>query len=112
MMTRQVTGSEHRWGHRIAVDLPVQVVAPGLRAFHGHLKNLSWSGALIETDRELPLHALIAISVELTEMGNSATTVTARVTRQLEDALGVEWCEFAPRTVKDLLRSLAVRMPL
>ena len=112
MMTTQLSGIEHRWGQRIAVDIPVQVAAYALPAFHGHLKNLSWSGALIETDHELPLHTYTAISVKLTEMGDSATTVTARVTRQLKDALGVEWCEFAPRTVKDLLRSPSVLVPL
>jgi hypothetical protein len=60
----------------------------------------------------LPLHADIAISVKLPEMGNSATTVMARVTRQLKDAVGLEWCEFAPRTVKDLLRSPSISMPV
>jgi len=112
MMTKQLTGSGHRWGQRIAVHIPVQVAAFALPAFHGHLKNLSWSGALIETDHELTLHAYTAISVKLPEMGDSATTVAARVTRQLKDALGVEWCEFAPSTVKDLLRSTSVLVPL
>jgi hypothetical protein len=111
-MTRQVTGSEHRWGHRIAVDIPVEVVASALPAFHGHLKNLSWSGALIETNHELPLHAHMAISVKLPALGDGETTVTARVTRQLKNALGLEWCEFAPRAVKDLLRSPSVLVPL
>ena len=111
MLKKQLTGSGHRWGQRIAVDIPVQVVACALPAFHGHLKNLSWSGALIETDHELPLHAYIAIGVKLPEMGESATTVMARVTRYLKGAVGVEWCEFAPKPVKDLLRSPSVRIP-
>jgi PilZ domain len=112
MITKQLTGSGHRWGQRIAVDIPVQVAACALPAIHGHLRNLSLSGALMETDHELPLHAYIAISVKLPEMGGSATTVMARVTRQLNDAVGVEWCEFAPRTVKDLLRSPSVCIPV
>jgi len=112
MITNQLTGSRHRWGQRIAVNIPVQVAACALPAIHGHLKNLSLSGALMETDHELPLHAYIAISVKLPDMGESATTVMARVTRQSKDAVGVEWCEFAPRTVKDLLRSPSVSMPV
>jgi hypothetical protein len=112
MMTKQMTGSGQRWCQRVAVNIPVQVAACALPAFHGNLKNLSLSGALMETNHELPLHAHIAISVKLPEMGDSATTVPARVTRQLKDAVGLEWCEFAPRTVKDLLRSLSVRMPV
>ena len=111
-MTKQLTGSGHRWGQRIAVDIPVQVAACALPAIHGHLKNLSLSGALMETDHELPLHAYIAISVKLPEMRDSTATIMARVTRQLKDAVGVEWCEFAPTTVKDLLRSPSVRIPV
>jgi hypothetical protein len=112
MMTKQMTGSGQRWCQRIAVNIPVQVAARALPAFHGHLKNLSLSGALMETDHELPLHAYIAISVHLPELGDSETRVMAHVTRQLKDAVGVEWCEFAPRPVKDLLRSPSVRMPV
>jgi PilZ domain len=112
MMAKQLTGSGHRWGQRIAVDIPVQVAAHSLPAIHGHLKNLSLSGALMETDHELPLQAHIAISVKLPGMGDKATTVMARVIRQLKDAVGVEWCEFAPTTVRDLLRSPSVRIPV
>lgn len=111
-MTKQMAGSGQRWCERLAVSIPVQVAVGILPAFQGHLKNLSLSGALVETDHELPLHAYIAISGNLPEMGDSAMRVMARVSRQLKDAVGVEWCEFAPRPVKDLLRSPSVRMPV
>jgi hypothetical protein len=112
MIPKRLTGSGSRWGQRIAVDIPVQVAASSLPTIHGHLKNLSLSGALMESDHELPQHAYIAISVKLPEMGDGATTVMARVVRQLKDAVGVEWCEFAPATVRDLLRSPSVRIPV
>ena len=112
MVAKQLTGSGHRWGQRIAVDIPVQVTASPLAAIQGHLKNLSLSGALLEMDYKLPLHAYIAISVKPPGMGDSATTVMARVIRQLKDSVGVEWCEFAPTPVKDLLRSPSVRIPV
>jgi hypothetical protein len=111
MMTEQLFGSGHRWGQRTVVDIPVLVAACALPAIHGHLKNLSLSGALLETDHELPLHAYIAISVKHPEMGDSATRVMARVARYSKGAVGVEWCEFASRTVKDLIRSASGRMP-
>jgi PilZ domain len=111
MMTKQMTGSGQRWGQRTAVDIPVLLAACALPAIRGHLKSLSLSGALVETDQELPLHAYIEISVKLPEMGESATKLMARVTRYLKGAVGVEWCEFAPRIVRDLLRSPSVRMP-
>jgi hypothetical protein len=111
-MTDQLNGNGHRWGQRIAVDIPVQVAAHASPAIRGHLKNLSLSGALMEADHELRLHAYIEISIVLPETGRSVTRVMARVTRKSKDAVGVEWCDFAPNTVKDLLRSPSIQLPL
>jgi hypothetical protein len=105
MMTDQLNGNGNRWGQRIAVDIPVQVAAQASPAIHGHLKNLSLSGALMEADHELRLHAYIEVSIKLPEAGRSTMKVMARVARKLKDAVGVEWCEFAPNSVRDLLRS-------
>ena len=111
MMTDQLNGNGYRWGQRIPVDIPVQVAAPASPAIHGHLKNLSLSGALMEADHELRLHAYIEISIKLPETGRNAMRVMARVTRKLKDGVGVEWCEFAPSTVKNLLRFPSIRPP-
>jgi PilZ domain len=112
MMTDQLTGNGCRWGQRIAVDIPVQVAAHDSPAIHGHLKNLSLSGALMEADHELRLHAYIEVSIKFAGTGRSAMRVMARVTRKFKDGVGVEWCEFAPNAVKDLLRSPSIRLPL
>ena len=112
MMTDQLTGNGLRWGQRISVDIPVQVAAEASPATHGHLKNISLSGALMEADHELRLHAYIEVVIKLPETRRSAIRVMARVMRKSKEAVGVEWCEFAPRTVKDLLRSPSVRAPL
>jgi hypothetical protein len=106
MITDQLTGNGDRWGQRIAVDIPVQVAA-----HHGHLKNLSLSGAIMETDHELRLHAYIEVNIKLPETDRSPIRVMARVMRKLEDAVCVEWCDFAPSTVKDLLRSPSIQLP-
>jgi hypothetical protein len=55
----QLTGNGQRWSRRIAVDIPVEVAAVGSPTIHGHLKDLSLSGALVTTDHALPLHAYI-----------------------------------------------------
>jgi hypothetical protein len=89
----------------MAVDIPVQVAAVGSPTIHGHLSNLSLSGALVTTDHALPLHAYIEINIKPLETGHRAVRVMARVTRNLEGGVGVEWCEFAPSAVTDLLRS-------
>jgi hypothetical protein len=112
MLTNQLTGSGHRWGQRIAVDIPVQVTAHACPAIHGHLRNLSLSGALIEAAHELRLHAYIEVGIELPETGRNAMRVMARVTRESEGVIGLEWCEFAPSAIKDLLRSPSIRLPV
>jgi hypothetical protein len=104
-MEMQLTGNGQRWSRRILVDIPVQVAADGSPTTHGHLKNLSLSGALLITDHVLPLHAYIEISFAPLEMGHDALRIMARVMRNLEGGVGVEWCEFAPSAVTDLLRS-------
>jgi hypothetical protein len=112
MMTNKLAGNGLRWGQRIAVDIPVEVAADASPAIHGHLKNISLSGALMETDHELRLYAYIEISIKIPEMGRSAVRVMARVMRNFKDDVGVEWCEFAPSAVKDLLRSSSFQLPL
>ena len=104
-MEMQLTGNGRRWSRRIAVDIPIQVAADGSPIVHGHLKNLSLSGALVTTDRPLPMHAYIEISFEPLATAHGAVRLMARVTRNLEGGVGVEWCEFAPNAVTDLLRS-------
>jgi PilZ domain len=94
------------------VAIPSPTAASALPAIHGRLKNLSLSGALMGTDQELRLHAYIEISIELPETARSDMRVMARVTRRLKDGVGVEWCEFAPSAVKDLLRSPSIQLPL
>jgi hypothetical protein len=87
------------------VDIPVQVATDGSPIIHGHLKELSLSGALVITDQALPLHAFVEISIETLDTGHGVESVMARVMRNLEGGVGVEWCEFAPSAVTDLLRS-------
>jgi PilZ domain len=104
-MEMQLTGNGQRWSRRIAVDIPVQVAAVGSPIIHGHLNNLSLSGALLTTDHALALHAYIEINIKPLETGHGAVRLMARVTRSLEGGVGVEWCEFAPSAITDLLRS-------
>src|SRR5476651_2062286 len=104
MMTDQLTGNEHRWGQRTAVDIPVEVATHASPAFHGRLKNLSLSGALLEADHELRLHAHVEVNIRLPERRHNAIRIMASVTRLLKGAAGIEWREFAPDAIKDLLR--------
>jgi hypothetical protein len=111
MLTNQLIRNGNRWCQRIELDIPVQVAAHASPTIHGRLKNLSLGGALIEADHELRLHAYIEVSIKLPETGRCAK-VMARITREVEGAIGIQWCEFAPSAIEELLRSSTIRLPL
>jgi hypothetical protein len=104
-------GLEHRWGERIRVNIPVHVSAAALARVDGCMKNLSLSGALMKSDSDLRLHTLIEVRIDLPPPSPRVAVVKAHVSRKLKEGVGIEWCEFAPTVVKDLLRSPSVRFP-
>jgi hypothetical protein len=75
------------------------------------MKNLSLSGALMKADCDLRLHTLIEISIELPPPSLHAAVVKAHVSRKVKEGVGIEWCDFAPNIIKDLLRSPSARFP-
>ena len=109
-MGKRWHGKESRWGDRVRVNIPVQLSASALTSAHGCMKNLSLSGALVKADVELGLHALIKVSINMPSPSPSpqAAAITAYVSRKVKDGVAVEWCEFAPSVVKDLLRSPSI----
>jgi hypothetical protein len=111
-MTQSLNGMEHRWGERIAVDLPVMVSADQQDGIRGCMRNLSLSGALLKIDADLRLHALIEVYLELPSSSRHLALLSAHVSRKLKQGVGIEWCEFAPIAIKDLLRSPSMRLPL
>ena len=102
-------GFEHRWGERFRVNIPVHVSAAALAKVDGCMKNLSLSGALVKSGCDLRLHTLIEVRIELPPPLPRVAVVKAHVSRKLKEGVGIEWCEFAPNVVKDLLRSPSVR---
>jgi hypothetical protein len=110
-MEKRWLGKESRWGDRVGVNLPVQVSANSLSAA-GCMKNLSLSGALLKADVDLGLHALIVVSINMSSPSKRSVAVTAHVSRRANEGVGVEWCEFAPTVVKDLLRSPSIPLPI
>jgi hypothetical protein len=109
-MDKRWHGKESRWGDRVRVNVPVQVSANALSA-DGCMKNLSLSGALVKADVELGLHALIQVSINMPLPSQRSAAITAYISRKTKEGVGVEWCEFAPSVVKDLLRSPSIPLP-
>jgi hypothetical protein len=107
-MAHQWHGKESRWGERVTVNIPVQVSADAFAGADGCMKNLSLSGALMKADVDLRLHSLIEVSIKMPSPSQRAEAITAYVSRRVKEGVGVEWCEFAPSVVKDLLRSPSI----
>jgi PilZ domain len=110
-MEKRWYGKESRWGDRVRVNIPVQVSANAVTSADGCMRNLSLSGALLKADADLGLHALIQVSIKMPSQSERTTAITAYVSRKAQEGVGVEWCEFAPSVVKDLLRSPSIPLP-
>ena len=101
---------EHRWGERIAVDIPVRVAGRPYVFWPGHLTNLSVSGAAIEADHAWKPLARIEVLLDLPFRARcDAPCLPAYVTRSGKDDIGIEWCEYAPPIVCELLRKATER---
>jgi hypothetical protein len=103
-MTQLRNRIEHRWGERIRVDIPVQVSSGSAAGIRGRMRNLSLSGALMKCDVDLRLHTLIEVRIELPLPSPRMAELKAHISRKFNADIGIEWCEFAPRIVTELLR--------
>jgi hypothetical protein len=99
-----------RWGERIQVDFPVRMTARRFAVRRGRLTDLSVSGASIESNFEARLQSRIEIAmVSPLRPKCKSPVVVGYVTRRHKEVIGVEWCEFAPHAVSELLRSIVTR---
>jgi hypothetical protein len=63
----------------------------------------------MKSEHNFRLHSLIEVFISLPLPAEGHATVKAHVTRKLDEAVAIEWCQFAPPAVKELLRSPEVR---
>src|SRR5580698_10138729 len=97
---------EHRWGQRFAVDIAVRLGSRPYAVRTGRLMDLSVSGASINIGMDLRLLSRVQVALVLPSRLSWATPViSAYVARRHRDGVGVEWCDFAPQAVCELLRS-------
>jgi hypothetical protein len=97
---------EHRWGKRLAVDIPVRLSLPLLSAKRGRLTNVSLSGGFITTLVDVRILCRMLVAFEGPWLAqHDAVTVAAYVARRDENGFGVEWCEFAPAVVVELVKN-------
>jgi hypothetical protein len=97
---------EHRWGQRFVVDMPVRLATRPYTVCIGRVKDLSMSGAHIQTALDLRILCRVQVDLVLPSRPSRTTPVlSAYVARRHRDGIGVEWCEFGPQAVVELLRS-------
>jgi len=103
--------TERRWGPRIQVDLPVRLSLDAGRVETGRMRNLSISGAWIECAAELPTFTPLRVEVLAGSQAiHDRIELGARVVRAEHPCLGIEWREFEPQALVDLIK--ASSMPL
>jgi hypothetical protein len=97
---------EHRWGRRIALDIPIKMVGPGVSLVRGaHLANLSVSGALVKAGFTLRVRSRIQIVVDaMLRETHHSLSVAAFVTHNHQHGIGVAWCDLPSPAVTELLR--------
>ena len=101
---------EHRWGSRVGVDIPVRITAHKFAVRLGRLVNISVSGAYIRAELEVRMLARIEVSIELPRRAkHEAPAIAAYVARKLRDGIGIEWCQFAPPPISELLQYVSAR---
>jgi hypothetical protein len=101
---------EHRWGERVRVDFPVRVIAHRFSVRDGRLADLSVSGALVKAAFEARVLSRIQVALDSPLWPkHESPIVEAYVARRHKHEFGIEWCEFAPRAVTELLRAVVIR---
>lgn len=102
--------SGHRWGRRVCVEVPVKLALGGRPMGHGLLRNVSISGALIETALELPVFTnLVVVLPASSETAPSSAELAACVVRNQEAAFAVEWRDMACEPIVALLEKHSAR---
>ena len=84
---------EHRWGQRRSCRARVRVSAGSGIAGSANLRNVSLSGAFLETALPLPLFSQIGVAVMSDDLSTHAVEFTASVVRTEPGGVGIEWCE-------------------
>jgi hypothetical protein len=98
---------EHRCGNRRTATAQVLIKRPDGISATAQLRNISASGALLQTHLPAPLHAIVAVGFAGRVLERAPRQwITAHIVRQLDDGMAVEWTEFSPDVVRQVLVAL------
>ena len=98
---------EHRCGRRWTLNVTVVIQTLQGTAAKATVQNVSSSGAFLKCAMRLPLHSQVRVTFPA--VAGMRRGALAQVVRQCEDALAIEWSEFSPQIVQQLVNSQAPR---
>lgn len=99
---------EHRWGQRIPIDVPVQLVLSCGSIGCGRLRDVSITGAFVQTHSSLPLLSLVDIEPQMESRGGRRMqSLPACVVRKDSTGVGLEWTEPSTHVLESILRPRA-----
>jgi hypothetical protein len=101
--SRSIPYMEHRWGMRRPCRARVCISAGAGIAGTGRLRNVSMSGAFLETALPLPLSSQVEVAVLRDDGSRHVVEFTATVVRAEPGGVGLEWCETASGSICSLL---------
>ena len=95
---------EHRWGSRVQTNFAVRLVGSPGTIGSGRLRNVSVTGAFVETRLSLPLLAVVHVEPIPSPSGRTAARrIAACAVRRTSDGVGLEWCDPTSHLVDELL---------
>ncbi|MEO8063540.1 MAG: PilZ domain-containing protein [Pseudomonadota bacterium] len=90
---------EHRWGQRITCRATVVIRAPDGSCGAGRLRDVSSSGAFVETHFAISVLASIGVTILREGDATAQREIRASVVRRDSDGIAVEWCETAAGSI-------------
>jgi hypothetical protein len=107
---------EHRCSSRVQVDIAVRLMVQPMNTKAGRIINISASGALVNSLCDWTLSSHLDVLIMPLRANQYAPMVRACIVRRKDGNMGIEWCEFAPPTICELLDMIrecpsTVRLP-
>jgi len=94
------------------IALPVRLVGTPGAIGTGCIRDVSVTGAFVQTNLRLPLLTLVQFEpIALSPNASDTRRLPAYVTRTGVDGIGVEWCDLAPAVVDEFLCTTPEQIP-
>src|SRR3569833_2059788 len=105
--TQRFFDMEHRCGYRRSLEAVVLVRTRNGVTVQGRVLNVSASGVLIRGVLQVPLHTPVLVQIDAPDRMAGRISLAGEISRQTPEGFAVEWSEFAPQALRDLVREAA-----